>query len=189
MFNAPVWWNGRHKGLKIPRWQHCTGSSPVTGTKILPAPCGAGRILFAGRTRTGRRPAGRKKQSGGLFFSPRESPKLKFRTELWSTSSHRWVTDLFLGLGEFCLLVGLEQDGGTQNGLLRHRSAQSAARFDGKSHFFVQTRNCSAGLRVCFWGRAVFAYRPDVDRERWMANKRTDVLVFGVLDKTAGNNI
>ena len=110
----PVWWNGRHKGLKIPRWQHCTGSSPVTGTKILPAPCGAGRILFAGRTRTGRRPAGRKKQSGGLFFSPRESPKLKFRTELWSTSSHRWVTDLFLGLGEFCLLVGLEQDGGTQ---------------------------------------------------------------------------
>ena len=40
-----------------------------------------------------------------------------------------------------------------------------------------------------FWGRAVFAYRPDVDRERWMANKRTDVLVFGVLDKTAGNNI
>ena len=55
-----------------------------------------------------------KKQSGGLFFSPRESPKLKFRTELWSTSSHRWVTDLFLGLGEFCLLVGLEQDGGTQ---------------------------------------------------------------------------
>ena len=109
-----MWWNGRHKGLKIPRWQHCTGSSPVTGTKILPAPCGAGRILFAGRTRTGRRPAGRKKQSGGLFFSPRESPKLKFRTELWSTSSHRWVTDLFLGLGEFCLLVGLEQDGGTQ---------------------------------------------------------------------------
>ena len=39
---------------------------------------------------------------------------MKFRTELWSTSSHRWVTDLFLGLGEFCLLVGLEQDGGTQ---------------------------------------------------------------------------
>ena len=76
-----------------------------------------------------------------------------------------------------------------KNGLLRHRSAQSAARFDGKSHFFVQPRNCSAGLRVCFWGRAVFAYRPDVDRERWMANKRTDVLVFGVLDKTAGNNI
>ena len=39
-----------------------------------------------------------------------------------------------------------------KNGLLRHRSAQSAARFDGKSHFFVQPRNCSAGLRVCFWG-------------------------------------
>ena len=114
-----------------------------------------------------------------------------------------------VGLGEFCLLVGLEQDGGPQaaknspvdcflvrgrgrslnlgvsygahpltggsricfwgwenfvcwsdsnrtvalkNGLLRHRSAQSAARFDGKSHFFVQPRNCSAGLRVCFWG-------------------------------------
>ena len=34
MFNAPVWWNGRHKGLKIPRWQQRTGSSPVTGTKI-----------------------------------------------------------------------------------------------------------------------------------------------------------
>ena len=59
-------------------------------------------------------PQAAKKQSGGLFFSPRESPKLKFRTELWSTSSHRWVTDLFLGLGEFCLLVGLEQDGGIQ---------------------------------------------------------------------------
>ena len=28
----PVWWNGRHKGLKIPRWQQRTGSSPVTGT-------------------------------------------------------------------------------------------------------------------------------------------------------------
>ena len=24
---------GRRKGLKIPRWQHRTGSSPVTGTK------------------------------------------------------------------------------------------------------------------------------------------------------------
>lgn len=45
------------------------------------------------------------------------------------------------------------------------------------------------GGRFLLTGRAVFAYRPDVDRERWMANKRTDVLVFGVLDKTAGNNI
>ncbi len=25
---------GRRKGLKIPRWQHRTGSSPVSGTKI-----------------------------------------------------------------------------------------------------------------------------------------------------------
>ena len=24
---------GRRRGLKIPRWQHCTGSNPVTGTK------------------------------------------------------------------------------------------------------------------------------------------------------------
>ena len=31
--NLPVWWNGRHKGLKIPRWQQRAGSSPVTGTK------------------------------------------------------------------------------------------------------------------------------------------------------------
>lgn len=41
MFNAPVWWNGRHKGLKIPRWQQRTGSSPVTGTKIGSTPWGA----------------------------------------------------------------------------------------------------------------------------------------------------
>ena len=40
-FNAPVWWNGRHKGLKIPRWQQRTGSSPVTGTKIGSTPWGA----------------------------------------------------------------------------------------------------------------------------------------------------
>ena len=25
---------GRRKGLKIPRWQHRTGSSPVTGTRM-----------------------------------------------------------------------------------------------------------------------------------------------------------
>ena len=25
---------GRRKGLKIPRWQHRTGSSPVTGTTV-----------------------------------------------------------------------------------------------------------------------------------------------------------
>ena len=29
----PVWWNGRHKGLKIPRWQQRARSSRVTGTK------------------------------------------------------------------------------------------------------------------------------------------------------------
>ena len=31
--HMPLWWNGRHKGLKIPRWQQRTGSSPVSGTK------------------------------------------------------------------------------------------------------------------------------------------------------------
>ena len=29
---SPVWWNGRHWGLKIPCWRQRTGSSPVTGT-------------------------------------------------------------------------------------------------------------------------------------------------------------
>lgn len=33
MFNAPVWWNGRHKGLKIPRPKNRTGSIPVGGTR------------------------------------------------------------------------------------------------------------------------------------------------------------
>ena len=27
-----VWWNGRHKGLKIPRRNNRAGSSPATGT-------------------------------------------------------------------------------------------------------------------------------------------------------------
>ena len=31
--HPPVWWNGRHQGLKIPCRQLRTGSSPVTGTK------------------------------------------------------------------------------------------------------------------------------------------------------------
>ena len=31
--HLPVWWNGRHQGLKIPCRQLRTGSSPVTGTK------------------------------------------------------------------------------------------------------------------------------------------------------------
>ena len=150
---------------------------------------GAGRILFAGRTRTGRRPAGRKKQSGGLFFSPRESPKLKFRTELWSTSSHRWVTDLFLGLGEFCLLVGLEQDGGIQKWAFTSSFRAKRGTIRREIPFLRSTPQLLRWIASLFLGRAVFAYRPDVDRERWMANKRTDVLVFGVLDKTAGNNI
>ena len=28
----PVWWNGRHKGLKIPRHNNRAGSTPATGT-------------------------------------------------------------------------------------------------------------------------------------------------------------
>ena len=32
MPNPPVWWNGRHRRLKISRQQCRTGSSPVTGT-------------------------------------------------------------------------------------------------------------------------------------------------------------
>ena len=67
----PVWWNGRHKGLKIPRRNNRAGSSPATGTKISLSPCGLGEIFRNGRARTGRRLASRKKQSGGLFFSPR----------------------------------------------------------------------------------------------------------------------
>ena len=53
MFNAPVWWNGRHKGLKIPRWQQRTGSSPVTGTTSEGAntvpfpPCGENCTMLA----------------------------------------------------------------------------------------------------------------------------------------------
>ena len=31
----PLWWNGRHKGLKIPRQKYHTGSSPVSGTTNL----------------------------------------------------------------------------------------------------------------------------------------------------------
>ena len=34
--HLPVWWNGRHQGLKIPCRQLRTGSSPVTGTKKAP---------------------------------------------------------------------------------------------------------------------------------------------------------
>ena len=30
----PGWWNGRHKGLKIPRPQGCAGSSPAPGTNL-----------------------------------------------------------------------------------------------------------------------------------------------------------
>ena len=30
---TPVWWNGRHRGLKIPWEQSRAGSSPATGTK------------------------------------------------------------------------------------------------------------------------------------------------------------
>ena len=93
---------------------------------------GAGRILFAGRTRTGRW------HSKWAFTSSFRAKRGTIRREIPFLRSTpqllRWIASLFLG-------------------------------------------------------RAVFAYRPDVDRERWMANKRTDVLVFGVLDKTAGNNI
>ena len=32
MPDPPVWWNGRHRRLKISRQQCRTGSSPVTGT-------------------------------------------------------------------------------------------------------------------------------------------------------------
>jgi len=31
---VPGWRNGRRTGLKIPRWQHCAGSSPALGTKF-----------------------------------------------------------------------------------------------------------------------------------------------------------
>ena len=32
---------GRRKGLKIPRWQHCAGSSPAPGTtQMVPSPSG-----------------------------------------------------------------------------------------------------------------------------------------------------
>ena len=31
--STPVWWNGRHKGLKIPRHNNRAGSTPATGTK------------------------------------------------------------------------------------------------------------------------------------------------------------
>ena len=30
---TPVWWNGRHRGLKIPWERSRAGSSPATGTK------------------------------------------------------------------------------------------------------------------------------------------------------------
>lgn len=49
MFNAPMWWNGRHKGLKIPRWQQRTGSSPVIGTKIGSTPRGAANFGIGNR--------------------------------------------------------------------------------------------------------------------------------------------
>ncbi len=87
---------------------------------------GAGRILFAGRTRTGRRHS----KMGFYVIVPRkarhdstEIPFLRSTPQLL-----RWIASLFLG-------------------------------------------------------RAVFAYRPDVDKERWMANKRTDVLVLVCLTK------
>ena len=45
----PLWWNGRHRGLKI-RWgQLRTGSSPVSGTKAIPLlmqPCPQGYRYF-----------------------------------------------------------------------------------------------------------------------------------------------
>ncbi len=31
--NVPLWWNGRHKRLKISSLYGRTGSSPVSGTK------------------------------------------------------------------------------------------------------------------------------------------------------------
>ena len=31
---SPGWRNGRRTGLKIPRWQHCVGSSPTPGTSL-----------------------------------------------------------------------------------------------------------------------------------------------------------
>ena len=47
----PVWWNGRHRGLKIPWEQSRAGSSPATGTKRKKSepvlPCGRRvRILY-----------------------------------------------------------------------------------------------------------------------------------------------
>ena len=32
--NLPVWWNGRHQGLKIPCWQQRARSSRVTGIPV-----------------------------------------------------------------------------------------------------------------------------------------------------------
>ena len=48
-----------------------SGSSPLSSTKKCGAPCGAPHFFRGARTRTGRRPAGRKKHAGGMFFSPR----------------------------------------------------------------------------------------------------------------------
>ena len=62
-------------------------------------------------------------------------------------------------------------------------------RWHSKMGFYVivprKARHDSTGNPISSFNPAI----APLDCERWMANKRTDVLVFGVLDKTAGNNI
>ena len=46
--HSPVWWNGRHRGLKIPWPLGRAGSSPVTGTKK-ESSAKTGILLFSGK--------------------------------------------------------------------------------------------------------------------------------------------
>ncbi len=76
------------KGLKIPRWQHCTGSSPS------PAPLRNDLCMSDARASS--------------FISTAKVFSFVQTRDRFAGSR------ICLGLGEFCLLVGLEQDGGPQ---------------------------------------------------------------------------
>ena len=87
------------------------------------------------------------------------------------------------------MLVGLEQDGGTQKWAFTSSFRAKRGTIRREIPFLRSNPQLLRWIASLFVGASGFCLQADVDRERWMANKRTDVLVFGVLDKTAGNNI
>ena len=101
--NMLVWWNGRHRGLKI-RWgQLRTGSSPVTSTKKWDTPKGCPifsvlvgiepEVRVRGATRAPPVAGGARGASGsGLYFQGGYDRRRKYRAPQQDSGTKKWDT-------------------------------------------------------------------------------------------------